>query len=81
MSELITIHFPAPYGRAHIRFPWTEGKRLRDYLRDPRLRRHALIQKARNYRVLNQNLKRVRFHHPLSAGDVVKFNRAGAWAQ
>jgi hypothetical protein len=76
MSEPITISFRSPDGQMFdVRFVWEKGKRLREYLRDPVLRKYSLIQRVRKQGVKNQSQKKVKLRDILSAGDELTFGR------
>jgi hypothetical protein len=45
---------------AQIFLPWEDGKRLRNYIRDPKLRGHLSLFKVTRSRVVNQDNKKLR---------------------
>jgi hypothetical protein len=78
MTDVVTISFFAPGGeQAWIKLPWVNGRRLRDYLRDPRLRKYSLLARARREKVVNVQGRKVRLRDQLKAGDAVAFWRTG----
>lgn len=74
--NVVTINFRPPDGQMfEVRFPWKKGKRLRDYLRDPVLRKYGLIQRSCQQKVRNQNMQKVKLREVLNAGDELTFGR------
>ena len=56
---------------AHILLSWQSGKRLRQYLRHPALRKYGLLHTAAYSRVLNQDRQRRRLTSTLVPGETV----------
>lgn len=76
MNTLVTISFPALDGRrAHIHFPWVRGKLVKHYLRDPALRKYALLEKATQIGLMNQDRRKLKLVSSPNAGDTVFVGR------
>jgi hypothetical protein len=74
-QQLVTIHFSNfGYGRAHINLPWVQGKKLKEYLRTPILKKYALINQALQQGgrgVRDVQNRKVKLTSVLRPGDIV----------
>lgn len=78
MTETVAIVFRDRGGNpAHILLPWQQGKRLRQYLRDPALRAYGLVHTAARSKVINQSRQKRRLTSVLSAGETVHVIKVG----
>jgi len=76
-QEVVVIIFPneAEGGQSYIQLPWRKGKRLRQYLRDPALRRYHLLGmfiRSRTVGNTGQEVRRLRYTSELKAGETVR---------
>lgn len=76
MSQaLVTIHFSNfGYGRAHINLPWVQGKKLKEYLHTPVLKKYALVNQVLKHGgsgARDAQNRKVRLTSVLRPGDVV----------
>jgi hypothetical protein len=73
--EIVTIHFSNfGYGRAHINLLWVQGKKLKEYLRDPALKKYALLNQAMRLHsrgIRDRQSRRIRLTATLKPGDVI----------
>jgi hypothetical protein len=70
--DTLTVAFRDAGGSvAWVHLPWVRGRRVRDYLRDPRLRKYSLVQQARKKRVVNQDGRKLRLTDRPGLGDIV----------
>ena len=77
MSGTVAITFRARGGDvAYIYIPHS-GKCLRDYLKDPRLKKYSLIEQALKSSVVNQQGHKMRLTSRPNAGDSIAIRRRG----
>jgi hypothetical protein len=75
-DELVTIAFRTKDGkRAHIHLPWSPHRRLRQYLRDPALRKFALVARVMRVGLMNEKRRKLKLNHVPEAGDLVFVGR------
>ncbi len=62
--------------QSHIQLPWVKNKDLRDYLRDPALRKYHLLSMALRCRLIGNRYRKMRLTYPLEAGETVHLIQA-----
>jgi hypothetical protein len=78
MTQTVTIAFSVyGYENASVWFPWIRGKKLRDYLREPQVKKYALVQQALTNGAKNESGQKIKLTKPLEPGSVVIVG--GAW--
>ncbi len=74
MTEVVTIVWPSEGGRSGIiTLEWFEGRQLKHYLLDSRLRQYGVGALVKTCRIYNAQQQRVRRHYVPAPGDTIVF--------
>lgn len=69
----VTIVFREPGGaQSHIQLPWTAGKALRHYLRDPALRRYHLVGRLMRSKAYGKGRRKLGYKSVLEPDETVQ---------